>query len=345
MRSAERRRLAAAAPPHFLTFLLLHSSLARELTRKPAARRLFAGLRTRGRQKPHDAEPSSTEESHEAVRQNRRRAGCGRIFHRRHARGRAGEAHRLVGQGFLQVRGRRAVRGDQEVRGQDRRQGRAFAIRAAGNDPEDRRGARRRHAARCRVRRRLRLPGREQVGVRGQARGPFGCHRSDQGQVPQGHRRDDLPVQRQDQEEGVLRVSAEAADDAHPVLEEHARGSRIQGVRHPEGVEGVLGLLVRQGAAGPPQQDRQEDLRGRPTAGRGFERRVLLVPDVRRRLQRQAGRRQRQAAGRRSEGQGGAGQHRQGLLRASAPAAARRRRRRTGRTRTTTWRSSTTRSC
>ena len=57
---------------------------------------------------------------------------------------------------------------------------------------------------------------------------------ADEGQVPQGHRRDDVPLQRQDEEEGVLRVSAEAADDAHPVLEEHAGGRGLQGVRHPD---------------------------------------------------------------------------------------------------------------
>ena len=178
---------------------------------------------------------------------------------------------------------------------------------APGDDSEDGRGARRRHAARCRLCRRLRLPGRGQVGVRRQARGHHRNHRADQGQVPQGHRRDDLPLQRQDQEEGVLRVSAEAADDAHPVLEEHAGGRRLQGVRYPDHLEGLLGLLVRQGAAGPSQQDRQAHLRGRPSDGRRFERRVLLVPDLRRRVQREDGRRQRQAAGRRSEGQGRAG--------------------------------------
>ena len=70
--------------------------------------------------------------------------------------------------------------------------------------------------------------------------------------VPQEHGRDDVSVQRQDQEEGVLRVSDQAADDAHPVLEEHAGGGGIQGVGHPDGMEGLLGLLVRQGAAGAP---------------------------------------------------------------------------------------------
>ncbi len=168
--------------------------------------------------------------------------------------------------------------------------------------------------------------------------------RADQGQVPEEHARDDLPVQRQDQEEGVLRVSAEAADDAHPVLEGHAGRGGLQGIRHPDRVEGLLGLLVRQGAAGAPQQDRQAHLRDRPADGRRLERLVLLVPDVHGRVQRQAGRRQRQAAGRRSEGEGRASSTRCGTTRASARAAARRRRRRRGRTRTTTCRSTTRRS-
>ena len=71
-----------------------------------------------------------------------------------------------------------------------------------------------------------------------------------EGQVPEEHGRDHVSLQRQDQEEGVLRVPAEAADDAHPVLEGHAGRGGLQGVRHPDHVEGVLGLLVRQGAAG-----------------------------------------------------------------------------------------------
>ena len=113
----------------------------------------------------------------------------------------------------------------------------------------------------------------------------------------------------------------------------------------PTGVEGVLGLLVRQGAAGAPHEDRQAHLCGRPADGRRFERLVLLVPDVHGRVQRQARRRQRQAAGRRSEGQGRAWSTRCATTRASARAAARRRRRRAGRTRTTTCRSTTRRSC
>ncbi len=75
------------------------------------------------------------------------------------------------------------------------------------------------------------------------------------------HDRDDVPVQRQDQEEGVLRLSAEAADDAHRVLEGHARRGRLQGIGHPDRLEGVLVVLVRQGAAGVSAEDRQAHLR------------------------------------------------------------------------------------
>ena len=61
--------------------------------------------------------------------------------------------------GLLQGRGRRARRGGQEVRAEDRRQGRALALCGAGHHPEDRRGARCRQAAGRRLRPRLRLPG------------------------------------------------------------------------------------------------------------------------------------------------------------------------------------------
>ena len=96
----------------------------------------------------------------------------------------------------------------------------------------------------------------------------------------------------------------------------------------PNDLEGLLGLLVRQGAAGAPQEDRQAHVRDRPADGRRFERLVLLVPDVHGRVQREAGRRQRQAAGRRSEGPRRPDQRGARLHRASARAAARRRRRR-----------------
>ena len=46
--------------------------------------------------------------------------------------------------------------------------------------------------------------------------------------------------------------------------------------RHPDDLEGLLVVLVRQGAAGQPPEDRQAHLRHRPADGRRFERFVLL---------------------------------------------------------------------
>ena len=51
------------------------------------------------------------------------------------------------------------------------------------------------------------------------------------------HGGDDLPLQRQGQEEGLLRLPDQAADPAHPVLEGHAGPGRLQGKRHPRHVE------------------------------------------------------------------------------------------------------------
>ena len=83
------------------------------------------------------------------------------------------KTHRLVRQGILQVRGRRAARGDQEVRGQDRRQGRAVAIRHPGHDPEDGGGAGFRHARRMSPMPTPTTCRRRQMGFRGQARRPL----------------------------------------------------------------------------------------------------------------------------------------------------------------------------
>ena len=52
------------------------------------------------------------------------------------------------------------------------------------------------------------------------------------------------------------------------------------------------------------QKTGKRDFAHRHPDGRGFERLVLLVPDLHGRVQRQAGRRRRQAAGRRPEGRG-----------------------------------------
>jgi multiple sugar transport system substrate-binding protein len=57
-------------------------------------------------------------------------------------------------------------------------------------------------------------------------------------------------LQQRQQDARLLRLPAEAADHAHPVLEGHAGRRGLQGKRHPQGLEGLLGLLVREGAAG-----------------------------------------------------------------------------------------------
>src|SRR5437879_2423211 len=183
----------------------------------------------------------------------------------------------------FQVAGKCAAEGRLE----DRREGRACAVLASRVGAEGGGGARLGHAARRGVRRRVRLPGRRQVGRRGAPRGPLGHPRADEGEFPAGDARDGLPAEREDEEARLLRLPDEAPDHAHPVLEGHARGSGLQGDRHPEDLERLLGLLVRQGAGGLPQEDRQAHLLGRLADGRRLLRLVLLVPHVHGRVQRQ----------------------------------------------------------
>ena len=108
----------------------------------------------------------------------------------------------------------------------------------------------RRRAARHRLCRCLQPAGGGPLGVRRQARGHLRRHGADQGSLRAQHRGGGLARQRQDRQAGLLRLSPQAADPAHPVLEGHPGRGRLQGERHPLYVAGVLGLLVRQGAAG-----------------------------------------------------------------------------------------------
>ncbi len=140
------------------------------------------------------------------------------------------------------------------------------------------------------------------MGVRRQARRHLRCHRADEGPLHAGHHRDRLPLQRQGQEEGFLRLRPEAADAAHPVLEGHAGNGGLQGKRHSRHLEGILVVLVRQGPAGLSQGHQQPRLRNRQPDGCRVDRLVPVVPELGRCLQRQAGRRFGQAPGRRSEG-------------------------------------------
>ncbi len=68
---------------------------------------------------------------------------------------------------------------------------------------------------------------------------------ADEGQVCAEHAGDGLPAQWQDQRACVLRVSAQAADYAHPVLEGHAatrRGSRNRTFRPVGTTTGIFGV-------------------------------------------------------------------------------------------------------
>ena len=184
-----------------------------------------------------------------------------------------------------------------------------------------------------------------QVGLRRQARGHQRHPHADEGPVPAEHRRDHVALQRQDEEEGVLRVPAEAADDAHPVLEGHAGRGGLQGVRHSDRRGRSTG---RSGATRCSPRYRKAS--GKRGFAIGFPMGVdssdsyLLVPDVHGRLQREARRRRRQGAGRRPEGEAGprqcAARLRRGLPEGLHAAV----RRRPGRTRTTTSPSTTRRS-
>ena len=58
----------------------------------------------------------------------------------------------------------------------------------------------------------------------------------------------------------------------------------LQGKRHTEGLEGLLGVLVREGAACLPPKDRAAWFLHRLPDGRGLERLVLFVPDLHGRL-------------------------------------------------------------
>ncbi len=80
-----------------------------------------------------------------------------------------------------------------------------------------------------------------------------------------------------DQEEGLLRLPAEAAEHARPDLEGHAGAGRLQAKRHPDQMERLLVVLVRQGAARDPQSDGPAHLRRRPADGRGIDRLVPVV--------------------------------------------------------------------
>ena len=165
---------------------------------------------------------------------------------------------------------------------EDRRQGRAVAVRRAGHDPEDGRRARRRHRRRTSpmptsTTSRSPASGRSTASSRTSPT----CSTPMKDRFAPNTRRDHLPLQRQDQEEGLLRLPDQAADACTSSTGRTCwprRASRNRDI--PEHLEGLLVVLVRQGAAGIPQGDRQARLRHRLPDGRRFERLVLLVPDA-----------------------------------------------------------------
>ena len=241
------------------------------------------------RRRPHEEDDRRC---HRRLRTGVRRAGE-----------RPGKAHRLVGQGLLQVRGRCAVRGDQEVRGEaPEDQDRAVAVPDPGHDPEDGVGARFGQPARRRLRRRLRLPGHRQVGVRRQARGHQQRDRSDARALRAEHasrRRSSTTTRTRRAPTTPSRSSSRPCTSSTGPTCWRTPGSRKSDI--PTTWKELLELLVRQGAAGLRQKSGTAHLRHRHADGRRFERLVLLVPDLHGRLQRQARQRQRQAAGRRPD--------------------------------------------
>ena len=211
------------------------------------------------------------------------------------------KAHRLVGQGLLQGRGRRPLRGDQEVRGEvPEVQGRTVAVCTAGNHPQDGGGDGRRQPARRRLRRRLRLPGHGQVGQRWQARGRDQHHRADARQVRAARAVHHLPLQRRGTRRGrttPTRSSSRPCTSSTGRTCWPRRGSRKATSRRTGRATGSSG--ARRCSRPTARRPATAAFRHRLPDGRGFERLVLLVPDLHGRLQRQAGQRFGQAAGRR----------------------------------------------
>ena len=152
----------------------------------------------------------------------------------------------------------RCSRPSRSSRPSTERQGRAVAVPGAGHDPEDRGGARRRQPARRRLRRRLRLPGHRQVGLRRQARGR---HRASSTRCRPSFAPNTLETTFLYNDKTKKR-----AYYAFPIKQQTMHieywndmlaEAGFKESRHPDRLEGLLELLVRQGAAGLPAEDRQ----------------------------------------------------------------------------------------
>ena len=218
----------------------------------------------------------------------------------------AGEAHRLVGQGLLQVRGRRAVRGDQEVRGEA--QGvkvelsqypiqdmipKTVAALDSGSPPD--------------------VAYADVYDFQVTGKWAFDGKLEDISSVIDPmkralraeHARDHLPLQRQDEDSAPTtpsRSSSRRCTSSTGSTCCTTAGFKESDI--PTNWKDYWSFWCDKVQPAYRQKTGNARLRHRPADGRRLERLVLFVPDLHGRLQRQAGQRQRQAAGRRPDGAG-----------------------------------------
>ena len=152
------------------------------------------------------------------------------------------------------ARGGRGGQGDRRrLRAGDRQAGRAGLPSTGGASRGDRGGARGRPAARLRLRPAVR-PLHRTMGLRRSARGPLGRHRPLLGPVRSGRARaGNCVLNAKHRAKGPVRAADGPYDQPRPRLEEPPGARGLHPRRHPEGVGGVLVLLVRPGAAGGAQ--------------------------------------------------------------------------------------------
>ena len=106
------------------------------------------------------------------------------------------------------------------------------------------------NAARRRVHRRLRLPGHRQVGVRRQARGHHRRHHADQGQVPARTRVETTYLYNDKTKKRAYYAFPIKQQTMHiEYWKDMLAEAGFKDTDDPDDVEGVLGVLVRQGAA------------------------------------------------------------------------------------------------
>ena len=178
----------------------------------------------------------------------------------------------------------------------------------SGASGQDRGGARGRPAARLRLRHRACLL-RCAMGLRRSARGSLGRCRRLLEPVRSGRARPGDVAQREDRTKGPVRAADRSLDQPPPRLEEPPGAGGLHACRHPEGVGGVLVVLVRPGpAGGAPGHGPRRHLGHRPAdVGRGRRHLDRVLP-VRGCLRGGLRDPRRQAGHRRSRDQAKAGQ-------------------------------------